>query len=407
MSIIGWQGTKGLLLSCVLGCSDPSPAAPEGKAPAPSPGRVTTVVGTNIQGFDGDGRLPHESWLNQPTEMAFDPAGRLTVVDWNNHRIRRVDDRGRLETVIGVKHPGDWPPELPLDGAVAGSELALNHPMDLAFSETGALLVAAWHNHKLLELDAKTEDVSVVAGSNRPGYAEDGAAPSGAALNFPDSLVITADGALLLSDERNNVIRRVDPERATITTVVGLKASPSCTGDGGPGITAGLALSPYDESGGADNPGPGGGLALDPDGFLYVADTFNHCVRRIDPGTDGIVGAGDPSEELITAFAGSCEASGFVADATAETLLLHEPHDLEVRDGALFVADTGNHVVWRVALDTGEPTLVVGTGAAGDGPNGALPLETALDQPYGIAFDETGNLYVADTLNNRIRVLWK
>jgi sugar lactone lactonase YvrE len=407
MSILRWPWSRGFLFSCALGCSDPSPPATDGTAPVPIPGHVTTLVGTGTQGFDGDAHLPHQSWLNQPTEMAFDGAGRLTIVDWNNHRIRRVTERGRLETLIGIKHPGDWPPELPLDDAVAGAELPLNHPMDLAFSETGSLLVAAWHNHKLLELDPLTLEVSVVAGSNRPGYADDGSAPSGAPLNFPDSLVIAADGALLFSDERNNVIRRVDPERATITSVVGRKAPPSCAGDGGPGNAAGLALSPYDEIGGADNPGPGGALALDPDGFLYVADTFNHCVRRIDPGADGIVGAGDPSEEVITAFAGSCETSGFVPDATTETLRLSRPHDLEVMDGALFVADTGNHVVWRVALETGDPTLVVGTGAAGDGPEGALPLETALDHPYGLALDEIGNLYVADTLNNRVRVLWK
>jgi sugar lactone lactonase YvrE len=380
-------------------------AAPAASETKPIPGKITIAVGSGRQGFDGDGHTPSQSWLNEPTEVGFDADDSLYVVDWNNHRLRQLQD-GKLQTVIGSRLPGDWPPDVDAAAAVLGTELPLNHPMDVAFAESGQAYVAAWHNHKLHELAPKDGSVRRIAGGARPGYVGDGGAGQAALLNFPGSIVIDTSGALLLADQRNNVIRRVAAdEEHTITTVVGVKAPSGYQGDDGPAAKAALGMCPYDEAGGSDNPPPGGALALDADGNLYLADTYNHCVRRILAGDDGLIGAGDAEQEVIETFVGECGRPGFDSDLQPSSLLLRTPRDLEVHEGALYIADSGNSVVWRVDLETRQATRVVGTGAAGEAKNAELPLAAALDQPYGIGFDGAGNLYIADTLSHRVLVL--
>ena len=370
----------------------------------PIPGKVTVAVGTGRQGFDGDGHLAADSWLNQPTEVGFDADDNLYIVDWNNHRVRGVRE-GKLETVIGAKLPGDWPPDLDASAGVAGTELALNHPMDIAFAEDGQATVAAWHNHKLLELDPSSGKVRRLAGGARPGYLGDSGPAPMALMNFPASVVLDAAGAVV-ADQRNNVIRRITGgDEPTITTIAGVKGPSGYKGEQGPAAAAALGMCPYDEAGGSDNPPPGGELALDGDGNLYLSDTFNHCVRRILAGDDGVVGAGDPEQELIETFAGECGTAGFDPDLEPAKLLLDTPRDLEVHDGGLYIADSGNSVIWRVELDSGKATRVVGTGEAGDAESGALPLEAPLRHPYGIGFDHAGNLYIADTMSSRVLVL--
>lgn len=403
------MSTRTFLFAVVLGtplvaCGPKEPTEPIAQT-EPIPGKVTTAVGTGEQGFDGDGNAPAQSWLNQPTEVAFDADDNLYVVDWNNHRLRQAKDE-RLQTVIGSQLPGDWSPDMDVTAAVPGTELHLNHPMDIAFADDGQAYVAAWHNHKLLGLDTQEGTVRRVAGGPKPGYLGDGGAAEAALLNFPGSIVIDSSGALLLADQRNNVIRRIAPDdERTITTIAGAKGPSAYVGDDGPAAAAKLGMCPYDEAGGSDNPPPGGDLALDADGNLYISDTFNHCVRRILAGDDGLVGAGDPEQEVIETFAGECGTPGYDKHVEPSQLLLHTPRDLEVHDGGLYIADSGNSVIWRVDLESRKATRIVGTGKEGLAESGALPLEAPLDEPYGLGFDRAGNLYIADTLNNRVLVL--
>ncbi len=401
------------LLCALTGCgsSDPQgdPPAPPPVA-VPTPGKVTTYVGNGTQGWDGDGHVPLASWLDEATEVAFAPGGELWVDDWNSHRIRCVSSDGTLKTMVGGKFPGDWPVGAALTDSVSGTDLAINHPMDLAFESDQKLLIAGWHNHKLFELDLATDSVRVLAGANKPGYAGDGMPAQSALLNFPSSLVIAADGAILLTDQRNNVVRRLAPDAdRTISTVVGVKAAAAYAGDGGPAAQASLATAPYNEAGGADNPPPGGNLALDAEQNLYIADTFNHCIRRVLAGSDGVVGAGDPAEELIETVVGSCgqNSSGLSQNGDAKSILLNLPRDIEIADGMLYVADSHNHLVWRVDLTSGQAERWVGTGVAGDGPEASDPLAFALNEPWGLGIDAQGNLLIADTLNSKIRIFWK
>jgi sugar lactone lactonase YvrE len=390
-----------LAVSVLIGCRGSSGPA------------IGTWAGDGTQGYDGGGLVLTESWFNQPMELAFGPDGYAYIVDWNNHRIRRVKIDNTIESVIGTDLPGDWPCqnpsdpadcEVPLDGTIDGTNLSLNHPMDIAFAGDGTAYIAAWHNHKVLRYDLATGIVSITAGGQQPGFSGDNGPAAGALLNFPASLVVDAFGNIFVSDERSNRIRRIaDDADRTITTVAGSSSPPSASGyagDGGPATSALLALTAHDELGGADNPPPGGGLAMGEDGSLYVADTFNHCIRKIVPGSDGVIGEGDPAEEIITTVAGTCTVGGS-SDGS-----FNGPYDLDFGpDGRLYVADAGNHLVQAIDLSTGLVEAVAGTGEGGFSGDGGLPTEAKLQEPYGIAFDTEGLLYIVDTLNNRIRLV--
>jgi sugar lactone lactonase YvrE len=389
---------------------------------APRSGEIGTWMGDGTQGFDGDGKVRLQSWLSQPMDVTFGPDGLAYVVDWNNHRIRRLAPEGKVETFIGTQFPGDWDCQVPtdpsmctvpLDGVVQGTGLSLNHPMAIKFAADGTGYLAAWHNHKVMAFDPASATVRIVAGQQAPGYVGDGGPASAARLNFVDAVVADGHGNVFVSDERNRRVRRIAPDvTRTIADVVGTSPTPPSSGfagDGGPAVAARLALAPYATVDGADNPPPGGAVALGPDGALYLADTANHCIRKVTPGGDGVVGDGDPAEEIISTVAGQCTSAGLSGDGGPATgALLNHPGDIEIGpDGNLYIADTGNHVIRRLDLATGIIDRVAGSGSrsfAGDlGP----PLEASFDSPYGVAFDAAGNLYVTDTQNNRIRVILK
>jgi DNA-binding beta-propeller fold protein YncE len=399
---------------CIQSCGSSADEPADDRARS---GDIVTWAGTGTQGHNGANRHRLQSWLNQPMEIVFASDGTALILDWNNHALRRVNEDEILVNVVGLDFPGDWPCqvpgdshhcEMPLSGAMGASQLALNHPMDVAFDGgTGAFFIAAWHNHKVLYCTASTEEIRVLAGAQKPGGSGDGGPSEAALLNFPASLVQQSDGSLLVSDERNNRIRRIsrDPSGA-ISTVAGVLAGQGSDGDGVPATLARLALTTALEVSGADNPPPGGGLALDGAGALYVTDTFHHCVRRVRPGADGVIGTGDTGEEIMETVAGVCGAiGGYSGDGAAATSAeLNRPFDVEIGpDGALYIADTGNHRVRRVDLESGTIATIAGTGQPGFSGERSPAIEAKLREPYGVAFDPRGDLLIVDTLNNRVR----
>jgi hypothetical protein len=358
-------------------------------------------------------------------ELVFAGDGTAIIVDWNNHCVRRVDEAGIVEDVIGTPFPGDWPCQdqtapgdpdqcaVPLDATVKGIELSLNHPMDVVMEDGGSFLLAAWHNHKIERYDGTNGEVSILAGKQTPGPAGDGGPAAAAQFTFPVSIAKQSDGGLLVSDERTNRIRRIAPDQM-VSTVAGVQppppmmppTNPGTLDDGVPATTAALALTTSDEAGGSDNPPPGGAIALGSDGTLFIADTFHHCVRSVAPGADGVVGAGPTEEETITTVAGTCGTSGYSGNGgPALDALLSHPFDLEIGpdDGALYVADTLNHVVRKVDLATRQIDLVAGTGQPGYSGEALPARQSKLREPYGLAFDGEGTLFIVDTMNNRIR----
>lgn len=377
-----------LLFACTGENPDDTAAACE-----ESSGGICTWAGTGDAAYDGDGNAPLDSMFYWPMKVEHSPYGNPVVLDWNNHRVRVLQDDGTFTTAVGNLFPGDGPPDLSdltLPGA-PGDTVSLNHPTDAIWLPDGKLLVVAWHNHKLRTWDPATDLVHVHCGTT-PGFAGDDYAPAiDALLNMPNSAVLDeATGSLYFVDQKNERVRELTAD-FTINTVAG-SGTQGFGGDGGPLREAAFGFPK------SAQPEPGGAIALAPDGNLYVADTENHRIRKLDLAND-----------VITTIAGTGTA-GFGGDGgPAAEALLHFPRDVEFgADGRLYVADTDNHVVRAIDLTTGIIETVAGTpGESGFSGDGGPATEATLYRPFGIDFDEAGDLYVADTYNHRIRVVYR
>lgn len=342
-------------------------------------------LGTGELGLSEDGTHRLDARLYWAMDVEFAKDGTSYVLDWNNHLVRHVDEDGRLQTVMG-DFVGDGPPDesdLTEPGA-DGLTVSLNHPTDIQLTDDGHLILAAWHNHKIRDLDLATGLVTVLCGRGA-GYAGDDMPVDAATLlNQPRSIVLDDDGSMYILDQRNFRIRRLTPGWGTIETVAG-NGTPGFSGDGGLATDAQLTF----EAG--SNPEPSGGLAIDGD-MLYIADGLNHRIRRVDLTTgiiDTVVGTGE---------AGDAGAGGPGLEAQ-----INQPRDIEVGpDGRLYFADTENHKVKAWDPETGIVEHIAGSGENALGADGVPATQIALSRPMGIAFDFEGALYISDTYNSRI-----
>jgi sugar lactone lactonase YvrE len=389
-------------------------------APPPEPGHIITVVGTGERATDpsdadADGRLDApipalRARLDRPIDVALDSEGRLYVLDWNGHKIRALNDDGRLSFVIGTGVEGDACESALVDGKCPSAAAQLNHPTDVTFDAADRMIIAAWHNSKIKRLDLASKLVEEVCGTGNRKYEGDGGPCRNAdgqdlvSFDLPSGVAVDKSQNILVSDQSNQVVRRLGDER--IGTVAGhCPGTPGfgCpdgrgyAGDGGSAVRARLNNNLGQ---GAD---PQGKIALDSGGNLYIADTGNHVVRKVAAGSDGIVGEGDPNEEIISTVAGTGGA-GYSGDGGPATQAqLSSPSDVAVADdGTLYVADRANDCIRRVDPQ-GTITTIAGQctigGFSGDG---GLALQAELRAPYGIALRGT-DLFIADAQNGRVR----
>ena len=374
-----------IIAALVAGCGDNL----EDPSCEPVSGHACTWAGkAGVFGFNGDGRHRLDTELYWTMDMAFAPDGTVWFIDWNNHLVRRIDN-DVVTTVVG------WvDPIFPGDGqsgtaertptGVVGTDVKLNHPTDLAITAEGKILVMAWHNHKLREIDPATGNVRIVAGGGA-GFAGDGAALETSLFKQPKALELDAQGNLYILDQQNFRVRRFDKASGMMSTIAG-NGMQGSEGDGGLATAAKL----FFEAG--SNPEPSGGLAL-AGGRLYIAETLAHRVRAVDLATG-----------MIETVAGTGTA-GYAGDGgNARQAQLSGPRDMEIGpDGHLYIADTDNSVIRAIDLATGAIRTVAGTGTIGLEPeDGKLATETMLARPFGIEFDRDGNLFISDTINSRI-----
>ena len=334
-------------------------------------GIITTVVGTGTYGYGGDGGPATSAFLSDPIDVAVDNNGNLYIADRGNHRIRKVNTSGVITTVAGTGTYG-------YSGDGGPATLAqLNTPYNVAVDASGNIYISDSNNRRIRKVDT-AGIITTTAGTGTQGYSGDGGPATSAQLGYPHSLLVDGSGNLYFDDYYNHCMRKVSPS-GIITTVAGT-GDPGYSGDGGPATSAQLYY-PF-------------GIAKDGSGNLYVGDNSNNRVRKID--TSGI----------ITLFAGngSNGSGGFNGDGeSAITAQLSEPSGVAVdSDGNLYIADRANHRIRKVNTSRAI-TTVAGTGVGGYGGDGNMSIAAQLNNPTGVVIDGSGNLYIADRDNHRIR----
>ena len=372
-----------VLTACGGGNGDE--ATPPPAAPSAS---ITTVAGTGSAGFNGDNQSAISARLNFPAGIAADTAGNVLIVDAGNHRIRRVDAQtGIIVTVAGN---GVICMVQPCGDGGQAALAQIHSPLGIAVDAAGNVLIADQNNHRVRRVDAQTGIITTVAGTGSAGFNGDNQPAIAAHLNFPTGVAADVAGNLFIADQSNHRVRRVDGQ-GNITTVAGIgtpcanpSANPAC-GDGGQAVIAQLNVPT--------------GVAVDVAGNLFIADQNNHRVRRVDV------------QGNITTVAGTGNA-GFNGDnQPAIASQLNVPTGVSVDTaGNVIIADQFNQRVRVVNAQTGIITTVAGNGTACANPiatpacgDGGLPTAAQLNLPNGVTLDRGGHLLIADFGNHRVR----
>lgn len=462
-------------------------------------GIITTVAGTGHAGFSGDGGPAAQAQLYQPYGLAVDASGNLYIADLGNGRVRRVAADGIIRTVAGGGAAD------PSAGGSQATAARLLGPRNLALDRTGNLYIAAFLDHRVYQV-TPAGHILLVAGAGSPGVAGNGGPALHAQLNYPAGLALDNAGNLYIADSGNRRVRRLsagilstlnvpltldlptglvfdasgnlyiaDRSRivrltasgtasslkvaardlaldalgnlyiasgspqivrmaagGAVSTIAGATSQPRFWGDGAPAVLGRL-----------DSPR---GVALGPDGELWIADTGNARIRKVSAtgllstvagaGGAGVVGEGIPATTarlfapssvaldaagnlwiadplssrirrvsptgLITTAAGTGQA-GFNGDGSAAFSQLNLPSGVAAdRAGAIYIADTNNHRIRKLTPD-GALFTIAGRGIRGYAGDGGPALEALLDSPCGLALDADGNLYIADRMNHAIR----
>ncbi|MFQ5450827.1 MAG: hypothetical protein ACE5E9_09365 [Nitrospinaceae bacterium] len=343
-------------------------------------GIITTIAGDGGFFFIGDNGPAYRASIAGPTDVALDDQGNLYIADRNNNRIRVVDPQGMIRTVAGTgqqDYNGD-------------SELArdtnLYLPFGVAVDNQGQVLVIDRSHYRIRRINPKTGKVITVAGNGLKKFAGDGGPAAGSNLNFPHGMVTDSKGNLIFSDEGHYRIREITPD-GIIDTIAGTGHRGN-VGDGIPALKASLygvsslTVNSKDEI-----------FLVSPSGFISI-------IRKID--RKGII-----HEFLNTSnpkYLAALKASRSKAVAMKSKIAVMTQFSDITFDGKnnLYIADRINHQI-RMVDTKGNITNFAGTGESDYFGDGGPAKQAAFRDPQALVADKAGNLFIADTANNRIR----
>ena len=426
-------------------------------------GIITTVAGNGVQGSSGDNFAAIEASMNRPNDIAFDPSGNMYILDSENHRVRKVDTNGIITAAAGngtIGLSGDGGPAISAElyepegididssGNLYITEIinrsirkvdALTQrittlvrmpganvsPYKIKALGNGDLIVSqssfieSQNATHIVKVSAGSNAITILAGTGVRGNSGDNGNARSATINI-GSLAVDRNGDIFFcSGTRIRKISATFPTprpvaaprppapRPAPTPAARLAPAPRPARAPQPGDVPTIPLYITTVAGGLTAGYSGDeedamfsrlniptGVALDSSGNIYISDTDNHRIRKIDV-----------NSSIIKTIAGNGR-SGFYGNrilASDENVMLNSPSGLVVYNNKLLFADTGNHRVRQIDLNTGIITTEVGNGVQGSYGDGGAPLTAALYMPQDIAFDPSGNMFILDQGNNRIR----
>jgi hypothetical protein len=416
-TVAGYSGNGGLATSAVL--NSPNDMMVDGSGDifiadsenfvirevTASTGVIQAFAGNNTLAYSGDGNPATDAQLNDPGDVFVDASGNVFIADTSNSAIRVYNPGTSAVTIAGIVIPaGDIQTVAGNGTACTAATLAgcgdgglatsaeLNYPQGVFVDTSGDIFIADTANSVVREVVAATGDIQTVAGNGTAGYSGDTGPATQAELSDPYGVFVDIAGNIFIADTDNNVIREVAASSGIITTVAGngTDCSPSTLpcGDGSAATSAQLS-SPA-------------GVFVDLSEDIFIADTFDHRIREVTASTgiiNTVVGTG---------------AEGYAGDgAAAASAELDTPYGVWVdTSGDIFIADTDNAAIREVVAATGFiqtvagiPATAAGTPTPGFSGDGGLATSAELNSPQGVFGSSSGNLFVADSDNSRIREL--
>jgi len=330
---------------------------------------IITCAGTGTLGTSGDGGPATLAMVETPSGIAADKAGNIFFADQNANRIRKITAGGTISTIAGMGGIGAYSG----DGGPA-TDAHLNFPQGVGVDKRGNLYIADQFNNVIRKVDT-SGIITTCAGNGGIGFSGNGVPATDATLWHPADVGVDSSGNIFFVDQDNSVVRKVN-SIGIITTVAGNDTA-GYRGDNGPATAAKLNFPE--------------GIAVDPAGNVFVADLYNHRVRKIN-------GSG-----TITTVAGN-GVSGFGGDGFAATAAnLFQPSAVALDSlGNIYIADANNDRIRKVS-PSGIITTIAGNGMYGTSGDGGLATAAELSTPKGVAVNSSGNVFIADFNNSKVR----
>ena len=372
-------------------------------------GIITTKSGTGVLGFSGDGGLATSAQMNSPRGVAVDNLGNIYFADAGNNRVRVLSVGtpvlpatiltadtsnnmvGQPVNLTFADNPA-WRSAITgisVDGTlltssqytVTSGNIKIVAGAFTTFGDHTVMVQATEYNSSIItQLMVPFADytINTIAGTDTLGYSGDGGSAITAQLSGPTGVVVDKAGNIYIADTSNSCIRMIDKATGKISTLAGTGVA-GFSGDGGAAIAAQL-----------NNPF---GIVVDSIGNIYIADTGNQRIRMINKATG-----------FITTIAGN-GVRGFSGDGWSANLAsLYSPTGVAVdSNGNIYIADKGNNRIRKIDKSTGNISTICGTGVEGSFGDGGAAIAARLYNPNRVAVDRTGNIYIVDWGNSRIR----
>ena len=335
-------------------------------------GIITSLAGNGITQYIGDGWPATSFSLAEPMGVCVDKSGNIYVSDNADSRIRKIDIYDTLFTICGNSGlPGYLGDNGPATAA------SCKNPTSICFDTSGNLLIADQLNHVIRKLNLATRQISTIAGIGFPGSVGDNGPATNARLNEPTGICADKSGNIFIAEKQNHIIRRIDAGTGIITTVAG-NHNPGFFGDNGPATLGKLA---YPSS-----------VTVDNSGNIFIADYGNSRIRKVNTTTG-----------IITTIAGNNFSTLAGNNGPASAASLNRPTVVFMSNhGVLYISDFGNNQIRSINQD-GIINAFAGTGGTGYSGDGGPATAARIYGPQGIFVDDSEYVYFADATNSAIR----